>query len=266
MIKTLVDLDENLASSIALRYVSHLSKVVDLQMQIIHVEEIDPGQNSAAGSGWVRKTWEKGVMDAGGAAITRLLKTEKVDCNFAAAPQIAIGDHDDEVLEELVTSGHELFVEGIISTSRVADFYKLISSKLFAKSPCPMLVVKNLIINNKVTLICGEGVEHQTMIARFGKIFQGAAIDLELVYYKFQESKELLILAKSEAGSVLDEAAEQLSAIGLPPNSIKVLSGSPEQGGDYLSNRGLAVSTFPTRKGPRMELLANAPAPLLLCR
>jgi hypothetical protein len=237
-----------------------------LRLQIIHVEEIDPSQNSAAGSGWVRKTWEKGVMDAGAGAISRLLKTEKVDCAFAAGPRISIGDHDDEILEELVTFGHDLFIEGIISTSKVADFYKLITSKLFAKSPCPMLIVKNLIINNKVTLICGDGVDHQRLIAQFSKIFQGAAIDLELIYYRFQESKELLVLDKSEAGSVLTEAAELLRSAGLAPNSIKVLSGSPEQGGDYLSNCGLAVSTFPTRKSPRMELLANAPAPLLLCR
>jgi hypothetical protein len=265
MIKTLVDLDENLASSIALRYVSHLSKVINLQMQIIHVEEIDPGQN-AGGSGWVRRTWEKGVQDAGAAAISRLLKTEKVDCTFAGVPRIGIGDHDDEILEELVTSGHELFIEGTISTSKTGDFYKLITSKLFAKSPCPMLIVKNLIINDRVTLICGDGADHRSMIAQFGKIFQGAKLDLELIYYKFQESKELLVLDKSEAGSILTEAAELLALGGLAPNSIKVLCGSPEQGGDYLSNCGLAVSTFPTRKGPRMELLANAPAPLLLCR
>jgi hypothetical protein len=104
------------------------------------------------------------------------------------------------------------------------------------------------------------------LIAQFSKIFQGAAIDLELIYYKFQEGKELLLLDKSEAGSVLTEAEELLGAAGLVVGSSKVLCGSPEQGGDYLGNCGLVVSTFPTRKSPRMELLANAPAPLLLCR
>lgn len=265
MLKTLVDLDENLASSIALRYASNLGKLLNLHMQIIHVEEIDQAQH-AGGSGWVRRTWEKGVEEAGGAAISRLLKTEKVDCLFAAAPRIAIGNHDDEVLEELITSGHELYIAGIISTSKVGDFYKLINTKLFAKSPCPMLIVKNLIINEKVVLICGDGVDQQSMIAQFIKIFAGAPIELELIYYKFQESAELLVLDKSEAGSVLLEAEKLLAAAGLVPKSSQVLCGSPEQGGDYLSSCGLAVSTFPTRKSPRMELLANAPAPLLLCR
>ncbi|MBU0484502.1 MAG: universal stress protein [Proteobacteria bacterium] len=265
MIKTLVDLNENLASSIALRYASHLSKLVELQMQIIHVEEVDHEQR-AGGSGWVRKTWERGVKDAGAAAISRLLKTEKVDCTFAVAPRIGIGDHDSEILEELIVSGHELFIEGIISTSKIGDFYKLITNKLFSKAPCPMLIVKNLIINNKVTLICGDGVDHQSMITQFSKIFRGAKLDLELIYYKFQESKELLFLDKSEAGSVLTEAETILAAAGLMVGNSTVVCGSPEQGGDYLGNCGLVVSTFPTRKGPRMELLANSPAPLLLCR
>lgn len=265
MIKTLVGLDENLASSIALRYASHLSKLLKLEMQIIHVEEIDQDQHSG-GSGWVRRTWEKGVEDAGLAAISRLLKTEKVDCLFAAAPRIAIGNHDDAVLEELRTYGHQLFIEGVISTSKIGDFYKLITSKLFAKSPCPMLIVKNLIVNNKVALICGDGVSYQSMIPQFIKIFKGADIDLELIHYKFMESNELLFQDKGEAGSALVEVEELLTTAGLAPQNSTVLCGTPEQGGDYLGSCGLAVSTFPTRKGPRMELLANAPSPLLLCR
>ncbi|MDD5758894.1 MAG: hypothetical protein PHI06_07400 [Desulfobulbaceae bacterium] len=265
MIKALVDLDENLASSIALRYVSHLSTLLDLQVQIIHVEEIDRGEH-ASGSGWVRRTWEKGVEDAGAAAIHRLLKTEKVDCSLAAVPRIAIGSHDDAVLEELRSYVYDLFIKGIVSTSKVGDFYQLIETKLFTSCSCPMLIVKNLIINNKVVLLCGDGVDLQSLIPQFVRICSGADLDLELIYYKFQENNELLFLDKSEAGSVLLEAEEMLRAAGLVPTSSKVLSGSPEQGGEYLSSCGLAVSTFPTRKGPRMELLANAPSPLLLCR
>lgn len=265
MIKALIDLDENLASSIALRYAAHLSKLLKLQMQIIHVEEIDQDPLSS-GTGWVHRTWEKGVEEAGAAAISRLLKTEKVDCLFAGVPRIAIGSHDDEILEELRTSGHQLFIEGIISTSKTDDFYDLISTKLFAKSPCPILIVKNLIINNKVTLLCGDGVNHQSMIPQFIKIFQGAKIDIELICYKFMESNDLILKDKSEAGSVLAEAEELLNAAGMAPMESRVLCGSPEQGGDYLSSCGLTVSTFPTRKSPRMELLANAPSPLLLCR
>ncbi len=265
MIKTLIDLDENLASSIALRYASHLSRLLDLQMQIIHVEEVDPNQQSG-GSGWVRRTWEKGVQEAGSAAIRRLLKTEKVKCTFAAAPRIVIGDHDYEILDELVTCGHDLFIAGNLNTSRVDDFYDLITSRLFAKSPCPMLIVKNLIINDKVALICGDGVDHQKMVPQFIKIFAGCRPEIDLIYYKFQESNELLFLDKSEAGSILAEVEELLGTAGLAPHRSRVLCGTPEQGADYLSSCGLAVSTFPTRKSPRMELLAHTPSPVMLCR
>lgn len=265
MIKALVDLDENLASSIALRYVSHLSTLIDLRVQIIHVEEIEAGEHTS-GSGWVRKTWEKGVADAGAAAIHRLLKTEKVDCSLTAVPRITIGSHDDELLEELRTYAYDLFVRGMVSTSKVGDFYQLITAKLFANCSCPMLIVKNLIINNKVVLLCGDGVDLQSLIPQFVKIYSGAELDLELIYYKFQDNNELLFFDKSEAGSVLLEAEEMLRTAGMAPTRSKVLSGSPEQVGEYFSSCGLVVSTFPTRRGPRMDLLANAPSPLLLCR
>lgn len=265
MIRGLIYLDENLASSIALRYASHLTDLIQLQLQTIHVEEPDRKQHSA-GSGWVRRTWEKGLQESGLQMVQRLLNTEKVHCTFAGPPKVYVGDREDELLDELRIGGYDLFLEGNLSTVDGTDFYELISSRLYTKMSCPVMIVKNMLVTEKALVLCGDGVDHRKMIPQFLKIMDGARLDLELLYYKYQENEEPLFLEKSAAGGFLEEAETLLEDNGRAPKRSRVLTGTPEQVGDYLRNYGLVVSTFPTRKSPRMEMLAHAPSTVLLCK
>lgn len=265
MIKGLLYLDENLASSIALRYASHLAELINLQLQTAHVEQPDQKQHSA-GSGWVRRTWERGVQDAGTQVVQRLLKTEKVQCPFTGPPKIFIGDRDEEILDELKFGSYDLFMEGDLNTSNVSDFYKLITSRLYAKAPCPVMIVKNLLVKQNAVLLCGDGVDHHKLIIQFLKIFGGAQLEIELLYYKFQETDELSFQEKEAAGSFLQEAEQLLAEKGGALYRSRVVTGTPERVGDYLSNYGLVASTFPTRKSPRFELLAQLPSPVFLCK
>ena len=61
MIKTIVSLDTNLASSIALRYACRLANLIETELHTIHVKEPD-SEGSSPGSGWVRKTWEDAML------------------------------------------------------------------------------------------------------------------------------------------------------------------------------------------------------------
>lgn len=265
MIKGLLYLDENLASSIALRYASHLTQLMQMQLQMIHVEEPDRKQHSA-GSGWVRRTWEKGLQESGLRAVQRLLNMEKVHCNFSGPPKVLVGDREDEILEELRIGGYDLFLEGNLNTADEADFYDLIGSRLYTKLSCPVMIVKNMLVTEKVLVLCGDGVDHRRLIPQFLKIMDGARFDLELLFYKYQENEEPDFLDKSAAGGFLEEAETILNDNGWVPSQSMVLSGTPEQVGDYLRNYGLVVSTFPTRKSTRMETLAHAPSTVLLCK
>jgi hypothetical protein len=265
MIRGLIYLDENLASSIALRYASHLTELIQLQLQTIHVEEPDRKQHSA-GSGWVRRTWERGLQESGLQMVQRLLNTEKVRCTFAGPPKVLVGDRENEILEELRIGGYDLFLEGNLNTADEADFHDLISSRLYTKMACPVMIVKNMLVTEKIVILCGDGVNHRRLIPQFLKIMNGARFDLELLYYKYQENEEPLFLEKSAAGGFLEEAEAILTDNSWPPSRSRVLTGTPEQVGDYLRNYGLVVSTFPARKSPRMETLAHAPATVLLCK
>jgi hypothetical protein len=267
MIKALLSLDENLASSIALRYACHQANLIPaMKLQAIHVEEPDNNKKHSAGSGWVRRTWEKGLEAAGADEVKRLLKTENVSCSFIGPPKVFVGDRYDEILEELVTGGYDIYMEGDLNTTVVADFNNLISSNLYRKSPCPVMIIKNLVTSNCAGLLCGDDVDHQKLIASFLKVFKGSGLELDLLYYKFQENDDVIFQDKEEAGSILVEAEKTLEEAGIHARRTQVLSGSPERVGDYLRNYFLVASTFPTRKGPRLELLAHVLAPVFLCR
>jgi hypothetical protein len=266
MIKSLLALDENLASSIALRYASKMGELLPLQLQASHVEIPDEKLQPAGGEGWVRRTWEKGLQDAGLLAIQRLLNTEKVFCPFIGAPKVFVGDRDSTLLEELRTGNYDLFIEGNLNTSNIHDFYKLISSRLYAKAPCPIMVVKNLVTNNHVALLCGDGVDHLTFIPQTLRILSSDDIDFSLLYYRFQENEKPVFMDKHEAGSTLLEAEAILQENQKRPLSSEVISGTPEQVASLLRKYSVVASSFPTRKGPRLELLAQCPSPVLLCK
>lgn len=267
MIKTLLSLDENLASSIALRYACQQANILPaMKLQAIHVEEPDNNKKHSIGSGWVRRTWEKGLEAAGIDEVNRLLKTENVNCPFVGPPKVFVGERQGEILEELVIGGYDMYMEGDLNTTVVADFNDLITSDLYRKSPCPVMIVKNLITSNCVGLLCGDDVDHHKLIENYLKVYKGSDLDIELLYYKFQEQDTVIFQDKEEAGSILTEAAKVLEAAGMQAKRIQVLSGSPERVGDYLRNYFLIASTFPSRKGPRLELLAHVLAPVFLCR
>ena len=76
MIKALVSLNADLASSIALRYSCRLAESVDMKLHTIHVEEVDR-EGYPPGSGWVRSTWEKGLVQTAEEEISHLISTAR---------------------------------------------------------------------------------------------------------------------------------------------------------------------------------------------
>jgi hypothetical protein len=261
----LLALDENLASSIALRYASQLVNMLTLQLQAGHVEMPDKKQHSG-GTGWVRRTWERGLQDAGQQAVQRLLNTEKVPCPFIGSPKVFIGDRDQEFLEELRSGAYDLFIEGNLNTSDINTFYELISSPLYAKTPCPIMVVKNLVNSDSVALLCGDGVDHQTVIPMALKLLKSDTMKFDLIFYRYQESEATVSTNKQEAGSILIDAEKLLEDAHIVPANTMMITGTPESVAAMLKKYCLVATSFPARKSPRLELLAQCPSPILLCK
>jgi len=262
----LIALDENLASSIALRYASFLANDISIQLQAVHVEKPDVNKYSASGTGWVRRTWERGVKDGAQQAIQRFLNTEKVAVPFIGFPKVLIGDRDSVILKEIRKSGYDIFIEGSLNTSDNREFFRLISSRLYTRAPCPIMVVKNLVSSNTVALLCGDGANYKDLIHQAITILKCDHISFDLIFYRYKESECEISTEKKEAGNVLFEAEKLLEAAGIQPINTQVLTGTPEGAAQLLEKYRLVVSSFPSKTCPRLKVLAHCPSPVLLCK
>ena len=262
MLKTLLYVNEDLASSIALRFTAYLNQFVPLSLFITHVEE--PDEKEQIGTGWVRRTWEDGVASSGKRLIERMLRTENIDCPLAGRPKVFVGDRDKEITYELRNGLYKLFIEGYLNTPNHDRFYELISSPIYADTSCPVLVVKNLSISKKYALLCADSVDPKVLIEKSMPILGDSTFDFDIVYFKFNENKEMVTLDRQEGGSHLEETESLLTQAGKSAENVIVLSGTPEQVGDYLKDYALVVSTLPSRKSMRMYVLANSLASVLL--
>lgn len=262
MLKTLLHVNEDLASSIALRYTAYLHKFVPLSLYISHVEIAD--KKEQVGTGWVRHTWEDGVASNGKRLIERMLRTENIDCPLAGRPTVFVGDKDKEVAYELRNGLYDLFIEGCPNSPDPDQFHELISSPLYKAAPCPMLVVKNLSINKKCAFLCADSVEAKVLVEKSMAILADSTFDFDLVHFKINENEELVTLANEDGDGCLPEAEALLTRHGKSVDKALVLSGTAEQAGDYLKEYALVVSILPTGKGMPMDILAHCPASVLM--
>jgi hypothetical protein len=262
MLKTLLYINENLASSIALRYTAYFNKFVPLSLFVTHVEE--PDEKEQVGTGWVRRTWEDGVASSGKRLIDRMLRTENIDCPLAGRPKVFVGDRDKEITYELRNGLYKLYIEGYLNTYDHDQFYELISSPLYTDTACPALVVKNLSISKKCALLCADSVDPKVLVNKSMEILGDSTFEFDIVYFKFKENDQMVTLNKEEGGSQLTETESLLAEAGKSVDKTIVLSGTPEQIGDYLKDYALVTSTLPIRKSMRMYVLANSLASVLL--
>jgi len=266
MLKALLYVDEDLPSSIALRFAAQQAKLTAMQLQIIHVEEPDPKKQ--AGTGWVRRSWEKTLEETGREEVRRLLKTEKIDFSLAGSHKVMVGSRDDEVQEECRYGCYDLYIEGYLNTANVNDFYKFLQARRFQDVTAPVLLAKNLVPVERILLLVSEAVDSEQVVSTLKKLYGDCRenIDLSVLYYRFKENSEIAVLEKKESGSYLERMEGQLAEAGFGENDYLVLEGTPEQAATYLRDHGLVVTSFPTRKSPRQELLALLSNPVLLCR
>ena len=222
MIRTLVSLDADLASSIALRYACHLANIIEMDLNTMHVEEADR-QGTPPGSGWVRRTWENALLKSGEAEIGQLIQAERLSYPALRAPKMMVGDREDEILHEIQKESYDLFVEGALHTFTAANFYNKIRSKLYRYTPCPTIMVKNLVKLEKMVIVFDEEAEFKRLVGTFLKIFKRASIKLDLMHYQFRESAETPSNSNGDADTILHNAKETLTEAGEGAANIGVL-------------------------------------------
>lgn len=267
MLRTLVYLDADLASSIALRYTCQLARLVSMKLHSAHVEE--PEQDGhAPGTGWVRRTWENTVLKTGEFEIAQLIQAEKSSCPKIGAPKIFIGDRDNEILHEIQRESYDLFVEGSLHSFSDKRLYDKIHSRLYRLIPCPVIIVKNLVDIEKIALLVRSDMESKTLISTFLKIFNNSQLQLDVVYCEFQEPGQPSFGDKKEIVATLGAAEKMLAENQRPPENCVTLKGTPGEIGDTLRDYGLVACPLHhtiSKKSSWFQLLSHVPSPILIC-
>ena len=267
MIKTIVSLETNLASSIALRYACRLANLIEIELQTIHVMEPD-SEGSPPGSGWVRKTWEGAMLTSEQTEVGRMVKAERASYPRLGPPKMSVGDREKEILYELQSGFYDLFVEGALHTFNSAPFYSKIHSWFYRNTPCPIILVKNLVSLEKVLLVLSSEVNYAKLISKVLKFFKGVKVELDLIYCDFNRHEKSVRSKGEDPDTILRNAEKILSENEMPPVQCRVVQNSSDKAAELIQGYGLVASSIyrqTNKKSPLLELLSRTPYPLLLC-
>ncbi len=257
-------IENNLASSIALRYLCKQSQKVSMFIQPFHIEE--PSQRHYPfGAGWVRKTWEKTLVDATKNEIELFIQAEAENCRGLSRVKISVGDKEKEILKELEGGFYDIFAMGLLSSFDSSTFYEILKGSFLKKLTCPLLLIKNLSPSNNILILIDEEMNIEKLIPFYIKLYKDMPAQVSMALYTFQDTDQVN-MARETSSSQLHKAVSQLSSQGIEVKDSHEIKGRPERVAQRLKGNGLVVSMFNKkgRKRPLTDVLASTPAPVLI--
>ncbi len=257
-------IENNLASSIALRYLCRQSQKNPMFIQPFHIEE--PSQRHyPLGAGWVRKTWEKTLVDATKNEIELFIQAEAENCRGLSRVKIAVGDREKEILKELQGGFYDIFAMGLLSSFDSSTFYEILRGSFLKKITCPLLLVKNITPSDNILLLIDKQMDIERLIPFYLKLYRDIPAQVSLVLYTFSEGEKVEIEEKTSS-TQLNRAKSLLTSQNISIKDIQEIKGRPEKVAQRLKGRGLVVSMFNKkgRKRPLTDVLASTPAPVLI--
>lgn len=153
MIKTLISIHLDLASSLAIRFVCQMANHIDLEIHPVHVKGGDL-HGPHIGAGWARRTWEREVLSRAREEIMEMISSEMGFCPVIQQPRVIFGDKDAELLKHIAAESFDLYVEGVFYQWTSSEIHKRVRSRLFQKALCPVMMVKGLKPIKRLALLC----------------------------------------------------------------------------------------------------------------
>ncbi len=270
MIKGLIYLNADLASSIALRYVCQLAGMKEMVIDSMHVEETAQDAHTP-GTGWVRKTWEKGVRENAGQKILQLVNAEKKSCINLSDPTIIVGDRDAEIRSAIGLSAYDFLVEGLLQSFSSHNFKEKIFSKLYHSISCPVLLVKNLVEINKVAIVVDKKENVDFLEQPLQKIIKDTDLKCDLVKCELNTASAGVEINQTADGQDDDidyakSFIEKQTQININKN-IKI-KGKPLDIAESLRDYGLVIVAMDkaiSKKDPVLEMMSKITSALLIC-
>ena len=275
MINALLAINADLASSIAFRYACRLAEVIDMRLETIHIEAAAK-EKYPPGSGWVRSTWEAGLLQSARETINQLINTEKNECPALGTSIVRIGDREDELLGEIQKKSYDLLLEGILEDFDAHSFHQRIRSKLYRYAPCPIILVKNLAHPDRVALLLQDAEDVVPVVSTFMRLFDPSKTAVAVCHCSFTANGQAparINLAEdpqageAAAGRLIDDAVDLLAANGWEPESRWIFRDRPKRIGAGLDDYGLVGARMPLGghdRGSFTDMLSRVPSATLL--
>ncbi len=260
MLKTVIAIDADLASRIAIRYACQLGRSLDMTISTVHA--LEPGEEgNAIATGWVRRTWEGAVVREAKEQVIHLVRSEQTRCRPLESPLFLPPGRPraDRIAEQLRASHYDLFVEGLIHRFERDTFLEKIGSRLYRGSPCPILLAQNVPPWAKGVLWVSDGMMTEQMVERFLRIFPIQSVELKLLNCKFSKSPSATVQGSSSPNQV----GPALSLLESSLKNISTVEGSPSSMAALVRDHSLIVSSLPRKNSPMAELLSKSPCTLL---
>ena len=265
MKKALLYLDEDLASSMALRFAADQARQLDMTLQVFHV--VAPEGRAPEQMGWVNRSMEKVLLAAGVDKVNRLVRTENIDYPKVGEPRIALGDKDQEVIRELAGGEYSLYVEGFLASQEApADFARFLTAERLQNATCPLLLVKNLVDHAHLLLLLDREMDAGRLVSRLTELYGSAAadIDLTVLLYRQDDGQELVFQQQRKNDAVLTRVDAMLAEYGWSEPEWQVVQGPPDKTAEYMRGHGLVATAFPGPASAGAALLGHLANPVLL--
>ena len=258
MIKTLVAIEVDLASSLAIRYACQLGHLVNVELYPVYVKE-PPPEVPATGTGWVRHTWEREILEMGKEEIQEMLAGEMESCPQLQEPRVIYGDREYELLKIMDHEPFDLYVEGAPYPFTAANIQRRLHAKFYQRVGNPLIWLRILRKISQVLVPCFDAHGARAAIQSLIKIWAGCAVPLHFC------------LAPGAGEAVQQEILQGQEGLKAAGCQTLLLADCPmSEGGpapEVLKNYGLVVVALERtvrKDSPRLLWLTQVKAPMML--
>jgi hypothetical protein len=213
----------------------------------------------ATGTGWVRHTWEREILEMGKEEIQEMLAGEMESCPQLQKPRVLYGDRQYELLKIMEHEPFDLYVEGAPYPFTPANIQRRLNARFYQRVGTPLIWLRILRRINQVLVPCFDPAGARSAIQSLQKIWAGCSTPLhfclapgagDAVQQEVLQGQETLQAAGCQ--TLLRDDCPMADA-GPAPEAIK----------DY----GLVVVALELavkKDSPRLQWLAQVKAPLML--
>jgi hypothetical protein len=239
VIKTLVSIEVDLVSSLAVRFACQLGGFMEVEIHPVYVKE-SPTHDSIMGAGWASRTWERQMIEQGKEEISELIDTEKEFCPVLGDPKVIYGDREAELLKIANLEDFDLYMEGVHFPWTPGELYKRIHTKLYQKLPSTPVLVRTLRKINQVLLLCLDVAGTESLSGVFQKIWKNCPVPLELVV----PNGEVAQTGSKALRQAVENARAALEKSGHTVHVHDKFPVGPEEAAEALKEYGLVAAAI----------------------